>query len=186
MLLSSSTRQAFILISSKLFAHSFQSTVQRQRLKKLQGLEFKKKYHNGNKMFLSQNISKLILFNFKIHNIFSTRLFKIVKTNGIILKIASETKWIYKLKTIISLIVCSCLWIQIWCKISFFGIADIIVAVLVNGSLTLHFVFVAVHFTKRYQIANLFNNCISFETRYNGNKVNFSNEIFQFRNLNQI
>jgi len=130
-------------------------------------------------MFTSPVISRFVFFNFKVHNTFSTPLFRITnEENSIKLQVNTSKEHMYILKTVLSNIVCLILWIQLCLKYGSFKTADVIVALFVNGSLTLHIIFEVVHFIKRHEIANIFNNFVSFESRHKGNQINFINHNF--------
>lgn len=120
-------------------------------------------------MLLFENISKLIVFNFKVHPYIATPLFKVSETNPIRLSVSKETERRFVIKGITCFIFCLLQWVQIVSKASSFHFPQIILSLLVNGSITFHFVVLRFHFKNRHQIVNLFNNFVSFEKRYNGN-----------------
>ncbi len=122
-------------------------------------------------MFLSSNIWRLLFVNFKVHNVFSTPLYNLTKADNTQLNVSTHTERKFVFKIILGFIYCLCQWIQIFYKIRFLNKSQVILAMLANGSISLHFVFVIVHYNKRHQIADLFNNFVSFEKRHNGNKI---------------
>ncbi len=131
-------------------------------------------------MFLYKDISQLIFVQLKLNNLFGTPLFHFFKTNSIRLSVSANYEWKYIIKTILCFIYCLLQWIQIIYKIDSFKAPQIIIAVMVNGSITFHFVVLFVHFTKRHQIVHLFNHFTQFEITYYGNeqklhKPNYSN-----------
>ncbi len=125
-------------------------------------------------MLLFKNISELIVLNFKIHPYIATPLFKVSDTNPIRLSVVSKTtEKRYILKGIACFIFCLFQWIQIVNKASSFQFPQIILSLLVNVSISFHFVVLIFHYKNRHQIVNLFNNFVAFETRYNGKTHNF-------------
>lgn len=125
-------------------------------------------------MFLYQDISRLIFIQLKLHNFFATPLFKFTNKNPINLSVSTNKERMYIAKTLFCVVYCLFQWIQIVYKISYFKAPQKILAVLANGSITVHFVVLILHFKQRHEIANLFNHFIKFERTYNGNKIKFN------------
>ncbi len=129
-------------------------------------------------MFLFSNISQLLFVNFKVNNFFATPLYSLTKTDNIQLNVSTHTERKYVFKIILGFIYCFCQWIQILYQFGSLDKARVILALIANGSISLHSVFVIVHYTKRHHIAGLFNNFLSFEKRHYGNKRFVTNLIF--------
>ncbi len=128
-------------------------------------------------MLLFKNISQLIILNFKIHPYIATPLYKISIKNPIHLSVVSKnSEKIYILKGIACLIFCLLQWVQILNKAGSFQFSQIILSLLVNVSISFHFVVLIFHYKYRHQIVNLFNNFVSFEIRYNGKHSSKFNE----------
>ncbi len=120
-------------------------------------------------MLLAQNFLPLISLNAKIHNFLATPLHVFPDKDNQKLQVAQKSERKYLAKIVFGFLFFACHWIQIFYKISSLQISDVIQTVLVTGSVSFHFVFVVGHFNKRHEIANLFNEFISFEKRHNGN-----------------
>lgn len=121
-------------------------------------------------MLIAQNVLPLISLNTKIHNFLATPLYTFPHNNIERLQVSKKSEGRYIAKTIFGIFFFISLWMQIFYKINSLKISDVIQALLVTGSISLHFIFVIGHFNKRHEIANLFNEFVLFEKRHNGNK----------------
>ncbi len=126
-------------------------------------------------MLIAQNILPLIITNIRVHNFLTTPLHKFTENDGCKLQVSTQTQRRYIFRTVVSFFFCLCQCFQISYKFQTesLKIYDVIQSVVVTGSISLHFIFVYGHYSKRQDIANLFNEFVAFEKRHNGKIARF-------------